>query len=170
MTTAERQQIDASQYHIGPCDHRKTIDGECRCFSHSVACHPYTEENRRAHGNVSYIETCLVCGAERSVNENQGSHEYGTWGPSLASRKRDEREAARIADAKQAEGDFAAMAARRIKVERATETKLLLEIERGLQWVFIDDCFAAARQVDDGDGLVPLYRGILRAAGLWGRR
>ena len=41
-------------------------------YTGSVAVHPYTEENRAAHGGVTYHEVCR-CGAERAVNAGQGA-------------------------------------------------------------------------------------------------
>ena len=61
------------------CKHLRTEDGPERCYSGSVAVHPYTAENRAAHGCVTWVETCLECGAERAVNGNYGHREYGPW-------------------------------------------------------------------------------------------
>lgn len=35
-------------------------------------------ENRVAHGNCSYLESCR-CGANRRVNANAGQREVGPW-------------------------------------------------------------------------------------------
>ena len=48
-------------------------------YTGSVAVYPYTEENRAAHGGVTYHEVCR-CGAERAVNANGLHREYSPWG------------------------------------------------------------------------------------------
>lgn len=77
-----------------PKTHRHTPIqiGREYCFGGSVAQHPYTDENRAAHGNVTWTEACSICGAERAVNGNQGFREYSPWGPTAAERERLERE------------------------------------------------------------------------------
>jgi len=54
------------------------------------------EEDRRAHGGVSWTDTCRGCGARRGVNANQGWREEGPGGPSRSEREGDaaRREAA----------------------------------------------------------------------------
>jgi hypothetical protein len=74
------------------CKHESTTDGQIYGYNGSVAHHPFTYENPRAHGGVRYTETCDACGAKRLVNSNGLHYEYGTWGPSLAEREREERE------------------------------------------------------------------------------
>lgn len=61
------------------CKHKNTTEGTVYCFSHSVAVHPHTDENRAAHGGVTYTETCDDCGAQRQVNSNCGFEEYSPW-------------------------------------------------------------------------------------------
>lgn len=61
------------------CKHENTKAGPDYCYSGSVAVEPYTHENRAAHGGVSYEETCLDCGAVRSVNTNRWHKEVSPW-------------------------------------------------------------------------------------------
>ncbi len=58
--------------------HKATRYTEPRCYDGGVASPPYTDENQRAHGDITYREVC-ECGATRAVNANQGHFEYGTW-------------------------------------------------------------------------------------------
>ena len=37
------------------------------------------DEEPRAHGGVRLVEKCSECGAERTVNANQGFREEGNW-------------------------------------------------------------------------------------------
>lgn len=69
------------------CHHARTREGERYAFTGSV-CGPRGEENRAAHGCVTYTETCVSCGAERGINVNQVHYEYGEWGPSASERRR----------------------------------------------------------------------------------
>ena len=55
---------------------RGTIYGYCR----PVAVSPYTHEEQRAHGGVTYTETCAGCGVTRKVNSNGRHREYSPWG------------------------------------------------------------------------------------------
>lgn len=50
-----------------------------RGYNGSVAVHPYTDENRAAHGNITYTERCATCGAERRANVNGLHAEYSPW-------------------------------------------------------------------------------------------
>lgn len=60
-------------------------------YTSAVYRHPFTEENRAAHGGVEYREVCS-CGYERRVLVNGGHREYGVWDESEAMRKaREER-------------------------------------------------------------------------------
>lgn len=49
-------------------------------YSGPVAVHPYTTEDRRAHGGVEHTERCDSCGAVRRRLDNQGWTELGVWG------------------------------------------------------------------------------------------
>jgi hypothetical protein len=72
----------------GKCTHpkHKQISSDYG-FSCSVAVHPFTEENRGAHGGITYIEECRNCGAQRSVNQNQWHFEFSPHGPSRTDRQ-----------------------------------------------------------------------------------
>jgi len=91
---------------VNICTHDHTTDGEHRGFVVPVAVHPYTDENRAAHGGITYVETCDRCGARRKVNRNWWHVEVGTWGPDRDTRERREREElARREHAAEAEED-----------------------------------------------------------------
>lgn len=66
--------------------HTAARTGPDRCFTGSVAVAPFTEEDCRAHGGVTYEEEC-ACGARRSVNANQSFREEGPWGPDREARR-----------------------------------------------------------------------------------
>ena len=61
------------------CTHKLTTYTENKCFRHPVAKPPYTEENRAAHGGVTYMQICALCGAQRPTNENGRHVEVGPW-------------------------------------------------------------------------------------------
>ena len=61
------------------CKHLKTTVIETFGFTGPVARYPYTDENPAAHGNITVIEECEQCGAQRAVNINQNFYEYSTW-------------------------------------------------------------------------------------------
>ena len=48
-------------------------------YTGSVAVHPYTDENRSAHGGVTWTQRCRNCGSTRNVNSNGHHEEYGPW-------------------------------------------------------------------------------------------
>lgn len=83
---------EAGQKYHNSCKHLETSYGRPYPFFWSVAHEPYTSENPRAHGNVSYTETCACCGATRAVNSNGGTTEVSPWGLPAAEIKRRERE------------------------------------------------------------------------------
>ena len=66
---------------MSKCTHAHTTAGRHYGFSGSVARYPYTDENRAAHGGITYTETCDRCRATRSVNQNGGHSEYSPWRP-----------------------------------------------------------------------------------------
>ena len=61
------------------CQHTHTLSGRVQGYSGSVSVYPYTDENRAAHGCVTYVETCLDCRQTRAVNANGGHREYSPW-------------------------------------------------------------------------------------------
>lgn len=73
------------------CKHRNTTCGRDRCFTGPVS----RDENRAAHGNMTYTVTCDDCGAQQDVNQNQGFFERGPWGASRAERERERVDANR---------------------------------------------------------------------------
>jgi len=58
--------------------HEATQVSEPRPFVGGLGRRALDNENRAAHGGVSFIETC-ECGAWRYVNENGAHVEYGPW-------------------------------------------------------------------------------------------
>jgi hypothetical protein len=64
---------------MSKCSHANTTTGQMYGYTGSVAKHPYTHENRAAHGAVTYTETCQLCGAQRRVNSNGRHQEYSPW-------------------------------------------------------------------------------------------
>ena len=79
------------------CRHTATTNSDAYGYTGSVARHPFTHENRAAHGGVKFVETCSACGARRPRNENGRHVEYGTWGDSLAQRQREAKTARELA-------------------------------------------------------------------------
>lgn len=151
------------------CPHLHTRDGNEYGYTGSVAVSPYTEENRAAHGGITYTQTCLACGAERSVNQNQWHVEYSPWGPDAATREQRERE--RLDRQMQARRRRLLQAGREIaRQHRVSITGVYGDIVVLLQdgethTCRIEDIRAAAGQPDTGDGLVPYYTAVLDAVG-----
>ena len=75
----ERTEIVTGKRVVKQHAHRAVRTTEDRCYSGSVSRHPWTEENRAAHGGITYREIC-ACGASRAVNQNGRHIEVGTWG------------------------------------------------------------------------------------------
>jgi hypothetical protein len=69
------------------CKHTATATGPETGYSNSVATPGRTDENRAAHGCITYTETCSDCGAARRVNQNQLHIEVSAWGPSIAEQR-----------------------------------------------------------------------------------
>ena len=92
----------------------------------------YGTENRAAHGNVVFLETC-ECGAERSAARNQRHEELGPWGEGRAQRAaREERaESARRAGLRAA---AAARLAPRVRVVECDGHGMLVEIAGEGRW------------------------------------
>lgn len=62
------------------CKHASTTESRPYGFRASVAHHPFTRENRAAHGGICVLVTCDDCGAQREENSNGRHEEIGTWG------------------------------------------------------------------------------------------
>ena len=150
------------------CKHSKTTVIETSGFTGSVARYPYTDENPAAHGNITVIEECEQCGAQRAVNINQSFHEYGTWGPSRSMREEQQRQE----ELKQKE----IVRQEKLKEGRKIAAKLNayiagidpdhwinLWINGQSRQIYYNDIQLAANQVDNGDGLVPFYMAIIDA-------
>jgi hypothetical protein len=146
------------------------VEGSERCFTGSVAHEPYTHEEPAAHGNITVDEECVSCGALRKVNVNQLFVECSPWGPSAAERARQEeaerRARAAAAQATQAHADLAAAQSAGLSVIRQDADQVLVSVGGEARWTNARDLVAAARQADNGDGLVPAYRHICRVLGL----
>lgn len=132
------------------CKHTETRQsGESRPFFASVARHPYTDENRAAHGNIEWTEECCQCGAERMVNENGHHTEVGPWGPSREAREqREQAEAKKKYDAIMARG-IALCGEEKVRVGAPTRDGNV-RISRGgdTQWCRWYDIQIAAKQYD----------------------
>ena len=61
------------------CNHEHVEETDMRGYTGGVAVHPYTFENRAAHGAVTYTERCKDCAAHRKVNSNARHEEHGPW-------------------------------------------------------------------------------------------
>jgi hypothetical protein len=79
------------------CVHEQTRVIHTWCFSGPVA--EPGHENPAAHGNVTYEEECVRCGARRLRNVNGWHSEYGLWGPSRSERRARAAQLRRLADA-----------------------------------------------------------------------
>lgn len=157
----------------GKCKHTRTKDGEARGFVASVAQHA-DHENPAAHGHVTYTETCLDCGAERSVNSNQGFYELGPWGPDAETVRR--IEAAKKAKQQRAEEERedASMAASGIEVLGVEDDRVLCSLRDREQWIDLREIREWAYPPSRGHRGEPLeqpdpslqlvYRAILRRA------
>lgn len=144
------------------CQHEIADRKNERGFSGSVAAYPHSDENRAAHGCITYTEVCRNCGAERDVNQNQCHYEYGNYG--LSRVDRDER-AAKIAsyenDMRQ-RADVAQALALAFRIDAIDRNRALISIcGRPSTWYSLDGLRDAAQQNDNGDGLVSAYRGMM---------
>lgn len=61
------------------CRHRSKIDGVYRGYTSPVFTPGKTDENRGAHGAVTYTETCDACGMQRRINSNGRHTEFSAW-------------------------------------------------------------------------------------------
>jgi hypothetical protein len=61
------------------CKHTRTREVSMHGYSGPVAVHPYTHENRAAHGAVCFTYRCEDCGAERLENSNGRHSEVSPW-------------------------------------------------------------------------------------------
>lgn len=154
------------------CKHEHTHQyGDDRTFVFPVAVHPYTDENRAAHGGISWTEECNACGARRAVNQNQAHIEVGPWGLPRIEREAAEEQAKakREAEAQRArdEADTEAVAGRvsHLWVDARDVSLVVVTMRDGeRKFISVADLAAAAAQADTGDGLVPFYRGLSRLA------
>ena len=149
------------------CDHARTQRDESsiRGYCCSVAVEPYTEPNPCAAGNITYIEQCAECGKERSVNSNGRHTEVSPWGKSRAQLAREETAKQQAA---RREREDAAVRARNVVIERIRQrsgylTSIDMQIDGRFVSVLEHRIEEAAAQYDNGDGLVPFYRGLIRA-------
>jgi hypothetical protein len=61
------------------CTHTLTTYTGNKCYRHPVAKPPYTEENPAAHGGVTYVQICALCGAQRRATATGGQGYVGRW-------------------------------------------------------------------------------------------
>lgn len=155
---------------MNTCNHPTTKqDGPDYGFSCSVAVHPYTDENRAAHGNICYSEKCCDCGAVRAVNTNGHHQEFSPWGPTEAERERQEREEAarKLAEAQHQEDLL--MQAHDAEVIEVRErvgysTMVVVTIAGERKSLPLWKIREAAAQPDTDDGVALFYRAVLRHA------
>lgn len=153
---------------MAKCEHERTRAGDAYGYTCSVAHEPYTHENRAAHGNITYTETCLDCGAERAVNCNQVHVEFSPWGADRATREESGRIERQAAERKRRQALLAAgretMRKTRTSVVAVRDSHLLISKGGAHQWIALEEIRKAARQPDDGDGLVPYYTALFHEA------
>lgn len=149
--------------HYAQCGHPKCSNdahqpkqiGEVHGFSASVAVSPYTEENRAAHGSITYTEECSICGSRRQVNQNGRHFEYGPWGETARDRQ------AKLDRDMKARMNAEDAAAAHITVKDVTDAAALCQVGHETpQWISLADVTAACTQ-PDGD-LAKVYRGLAR--------
>lgn len=61
------------------CRHVAVVDGDHYTFTASVNTGGVTDENRAAHGGITYDQTCVDCRRRRRVNQNGSQFEFGAW-------------------------------------------------------------------------------------------
>jgi hypothetical protein len=66
------------------CAHARVVEGKHYSFAVPVHTGGLTDENRAAHGGVTYEQICVDCKAVRKVNQNGDHLEFGVWLPPLA--------------------------------------------------------------------------------------
>lgn len=145
---------------MATCKHTQTVDGTDYGYTGSVAVHPYTDENRAAHGCITFSQTCRVCGAERAVNANQGHREYSPWGPSAAERERAERRAAYEARRASEDHEDALIRQHQVRILRTGQYVVQVSVDGRAVWAERNEIEAAADQSGD---LGAFYRGLRRA-------
>ena len=90
---------------FGLCSHpeqRQADIGEPTCYMGTVAVHPYTDENRAAHGNIHQLVECGQCGGQRYENRNQWHVEVSPWRDARGEREAAERQE-RVAEQERAQ-------------------------------------------------------------------
>lgn len=142
------------------CAHGTTREISADGYSGSVATSIYAE-NRAAHGNIDVTVECVACGARRHELINGLHIEVGPWGPTRGEREAAARRVADLAAIAQRAADRRHASAR-VRVLRVVVDDAMLSIDGGpMIRIALDDIHEAASQSDTGDGLVPMYRGIL---------
>lgn len=145
-------------------DHKPNQIGPDRGFAGSVSLY---DQNPAAHGNICVTEECTVCGAQREVNINGMHDETGEWGPTSAQRLAMERRAAHEMEVMQRAKDLRAAREAGVKVLSADRQDGLVQVQirdEPVREVSIVEIAEAAAQEDNGDGLVPIYSGMLLMA------
>ncbi len=144
---------------MGKCQHLESRVVDERAYVGTVAVHPYTDENPAASGNVTNLERCIQCGAERLANRNGRHAEFAPWGPSAEERRHAEQEAEERRQAAARERELAAARAVGLSVVRVKDDQALIAGPSGRQWADLASLEDAAAQ--DGP-LGEIYRGLLR--------
>jgi hypothetical protein len=61
------------------CRHTSTVESEPTGYTGPVYTPGWTEEERRAHGAITFTETCVHCYRTRRVNANGRHVEHSKW-------------------------------------------------------------------------------------------
>lgn len=144
------------------CTHSHSSVIHTAGYAGSVASHPYTSENRRAHGGVRFTYECADCGAQRRVNVNGVAEEYSSWGMSASERAKRAAAADRSRLAELADADASAANACGVKILRVGIGAVTVSVRGVEKTLDFDAIKEAAAQWDNGDFLVPIYRHLLR--------
>lgn len=104
------------------CAHKHVQTSEPAGFSYCVAHHPYTDCHPAAHGSVTYTETCMDCGHERSLNANGLHEEVGTWHESPAQREARHESELLASIARDCRGTVLGLVAVVLRTDRASVT------------------------------------------------
>lgn len=143
------------------CEHKSSRVIAEGGFSGSVAVHPYTDENRAAHGNICVTHECNSCGAHRHVNVNQWHEEFSPWGPDRRTRERDaelQRLVRKSNDERRNKALALKLGIRILHVDRCG--RVLIHLPDGRQITnTIHELYEAANQVNDE--IAAVYKGVL---------
>lgn len=149
------------------CKHENTKTIATYAYNCSVAEYPHTHENRAAHGNITECEECISCGARRLANVNQRHCEFSAWGASRAEREAADQHRDEQLRIDQEAGEDEALRVSGLSLRKVCASGDIQLIRRVGQKKYLveaclDDIIAAAKQHDNGDGLVQAYKALIR--------